>query len=434
MAEQSANNSSRRMTVRHRGRGAQVWIYLGKQLRMFIYQSDWKVLPMAALIAGLVGMVIRKKFFLNFEGTIMGAFAMVCVCIWNGCFNSIQVICRERDVIKREHRSGMHISSYIFSHMLYQALLCLLQTGVTLYVTMKTGVRYDLATPMITKWFIVDIGISMFLITYASDMLSLWISTLARTTTTAMTIMPFVLIFQLVFSGGMLTLPEWTKGLTPFTISNPGLKVIATQADTNNRPYVTIADMIGKMKESPVEGVFTVGQILDMLDDEDNPTVAELRAREIGSIVTVGEIREMLMNADSFAELREQKIDDDMTFGDALVMLDSSKAFDQYNDQVIDATTTIGALVDWLSTNGDVQSRREQQITVTTTVGDVVDLIGEQEVKTFLEEKAAAANYKSDYEYNVDSIINYWLHLLAFVLGFAMLATITLEFIDKDKR
>lgn len=35
-------------------------------------------------------------------------------------------------MIKREHRSGMHISSYIVSHMLYQAFLCLAQTAVTL--------------------------------------------------------------------------------------------------------------------------------------------------------------------------------------------------------------------------------------------------------------------------------------------------------------
>ena len=57
MAEMNVNNSARHMTIRHRGRGAQVWIYLGKMLRMFVYQNDWKVLPMAALIAGLVGMV-----------------------------------------------------------------------------------------------------------------------------------------------------------------------------------------------------------------------------------------------------------------------------------------------------------------------------------------------------------------------------------------
>ena len=87
---------SRQFRARHRGRGAQIFIDLGKLLRMFIYQNDWKVLPMAALIAGLVGMVIRKRLFITMEGTLMGAFAMVMVCIWNGCFNSIQVICRER--------------------------------------------------------------------------------------------------------------------------------------------------------------------------------------------------------------------------------------------------------------------------------------------------------------------------------------------------
>ena len=258
MTEMNTVKAGRRFRARYRGRGAQVWIYLGKLLRMFVYQNDWKVLPMAALIAGLVGMVIRRRMFLNMEGTAMGSFALVCVAIWNGCFNSIQVICRERDVIKREHRSGMHISSYIFSHMLYQFLLCAMQTGVTMYVTRLTGVKYP-AQGLFTPWLIVDLGISMLLITYASDMLSLWVSTLARTTTTAMTIMPFVLIFQLVFSGGMLTLPAWTKSLTHFTISNPGFKVIAAQADTNHRPFVTISDMMNKMKDNVVGGTVTVG-------------------------------------------------------------------------------------------------------------------------------------------------------------------------------
>ena len=31
----------RRLRLRHRGRGAQVIIYLGKLLRMFVYQNDW---------------------------------------------------------------------------------------------------------------------------------------------------------------------------------------------------------------------------------------------------------------------------------------------------------------------------------------------------------------------------------------------------------
>ena len=39
----------------HRGRLAQIPIYLGKDFRMFIFQNDWKVLPMSALIAALIG-------------------------------------------------------------------------------------------------------------------------------------------------------------------------------------------------------------------------------------------------------------------------------------------------------------------------------------------------------------------------------------------
>ncbi|MBO5497642.1 MAG: hypothetical protein J5967_09590, partial [Oscillospiraceae bacterium] len=117
MAEKTKETTSRKLTVRYSGRIEQVGIYFKKFLRMFLYQSDWKVLPMSALIAGLVGMVMNASLFQTMEGTMMGAFALVMVCIWNGCFNSIQVICRERDVIKREHRSGMHISSYIAAHM-----------------------------------------------------------------------------------------------------------------------------------------------------------------------------------------------------------------------------------------------------------------------------------------------------------------------------
>ena len=425
---------SRRFRARHRGRGAQVWIYLGKLLRMFIYQNDWKVLPMAALIAGLVGMVIRKKMFLNMEGTIMGSFALVCVAIWNGCFNSIQVICRERDVIKCEHRSGMHISSYIFSHMLYQLLLCLMQTGVTMYVTKLTGVKYP-AEGLFTPWLIVDLGISMLLITYASDMLSLWVSTLARTTTTAMTIMPFVLIFQLVVSGGMLTLPAWTAPLTHFTISNPGLKVIAAQADTNNRPFVTISNMVDKMKDNEVGGTVTLGQVLDLLSDKENPTVAEIRAMEIGKVFTVGEIREMLEKSETFQQLKAEHLpDQNITVGDVLDMVDAAGIMEKYKDVELGGVTTVGEAVDRIASLDDVQARRDKSFTVKTTLGRVIDLVGANNVKAFLEEKAAAASYKADYEMKWDNIVEYWLHLLTFIFAFALLSTITLEFIDKDKR
>ena len=134
MPDMNRSGRKRIRRIRHTGRLDQIYIYLGKQLRFFINQSDWKVLPMAAIIAGLVGMVIRRRFFVNMEGSLIGAFALTCVALWNGCFNSIQSVCRERPIVKREHRSGMHISSYVTAHMIYQLLLCTAQTVLTMFV------------------------------------------------------------------------------------------------------------------------------------------------------------------------------------------------------------------------------------------------------------------------------------------------------------
>ena len=119
------------MMGRHRGRLAQIPIYLGKDFRMFIFQTDWKVLPMSALIAGMIGFVVGENMFVTMEGTFQCSLALTCICIWNGFFNSIQSVCRERPIIKREHRSGMHISSYIIAHLIYQMFLCVMQAMLT---------------------------------------------------------------------------------------------------------------------------------------------------------------------------------------------------------------------------------------------------------------------------------------------------------------
>ncbi len=379
MAERIAERRARRLQIRYRGRGAQVWIYLGKLLRMFIYQNDWKVLPMAAVIAGLVGMVIRTRLFITMEGTMMGAFSLVMVCIWNGCFNSIQVICRERDVIKREHRSGMHISSYIRAHMMYQAMLCLLQTAVTIYITMMIGVQYG-GKGAVTSLMVLDFAISMFLITYASDMMSLWVSSLAKSTTTAMTIMPFVLIFQLVFSGGMLTLPDWTKSITPLTISNPGLKVLVAQGDYNSRPVMTVWNTVNGMKETKVSATVTLGQMMDFMQQKENELVAEIRGKELAEGLTVGDV------------------------------LDQAMA------------------------SPELQAHREEGYTFNSTVGAVMEMIGVDRVKDILQNKIAESSRIAEYENTRQNVLGYWLRLFLFVIAFAALATITLEFIDKDKR
>ena len=159
-------------TLKHKGRFAQTRIYFGKFLRMFVYQNDWKALPQGAIIAAIVAFVVGTNMFVIQEGTINGAFALTCGCIWNGFFNSIQVICRERDIIKREHRAGLHMSAYIAAHMLYQFLICAAQTVVTLIICILAKVQFP-AEGLVTRWSMLDLGITLLLITFAADMLAL---------------------------------------------------------------------------------------------------------------------------------------------------------------------------------------------------------------------------------------------------------------------
>ena len=484
---EGVGSAGRKRHIRHRGRGAQAVIYLGKLLRMFVYQNDWKVLPMAALIAALVSMVIRGDFFITMEGSLKGAFALTCVSIWNGCFNSIQVICRERNVIKREHRSGMHITSYIASHMIYQMLLCIVQSVLTVFVLLKMDVQIPMGGGVITGLTLVDLTITIFLISYASDMLSLFLSAIAHSTTAALTVMPFVLIFQLVFSGGVFSLPQWSRSLSEFTISSYGLKCIAAQSDYNTSPMVTAWETLAKLKDYEIGGSFTVGQALDFLTDENNAAVREIRQYEIDGEVTVGQIGDFLNRSQTFrafldtpvgasftlnelmsslqtgeelAALRDkslgiatvgeiidvtaeaisdsgygdQHIGSEFSVGELLGFLNADRIVTALKDQTVGGRITVGEVIDLIAANPDVQARRGQTVTLKTTFGRLVDLVGEETVRDYLQTRTGQVSYVKDYENTAENIRGYWVTFILFALFFSLLATVFLEFIDKDKR
>lgn len=450
--KQSILQTPRRRKVHYRGRMSQVSFIFGKLLRMFVYQNDWKVLPMAALIAALVSMVVKYDFFLTMEGTLKGALALTCVGIWNGCFNSIQVICRERGIIKREHRSGMHISSYIVSHMLYQALLCLAQTILTIYVCSTMGVQFPQAG-FITSFFILDIGITIFLISYASSMLALWISCLAHSTTTAMTVMPFLLIFQLVFSGGIFYLPAWCQTLADFTVSKYGIICVAAQADYNSLPMVTGWNTIQYARNNTVAGTVTLGQVLDFMSNDNNEIVQQLRTMPVGDATTVGHAWETLQRTESWKALLAENVDINtaldlpaemntsqnqnkaaFTVGEAFELFKVDKLVDLLKDKQFGRKLTLGEAVDFLAVNPDVQKMRDESTTVQFTVGQLISSIGEERVKAMITDAVAASSKIPAYEHSVDNILDCWLTLGGFIFAYAALAMLSLKPIDRDRR
>ncbi|MGN0316257.1 MAG: ABC transporter permease [Fusicatenibacter sp.] len=212
-------------------RFGQVKIYVGKHFRLFKNEKGWKMLIFAAIISALVSSVLGSGMFVYDMDTFSGAFALVSACIWIGIFNSIQTICKERAIIKREHRTGLHISSYVISHLIYQAVICIVQALILLVIS-AIFLHYPTVKPLFLSIYL-EYFVTYFLITYSADVLGLAISSIVRTPATAMTVMPFILIIQLILSGMLFTLEGTAGYIADFTISKWGLNATCISSDYN---------------------------------------------------------------------------------------------------------------------------------------------------------------------------------------------------------
>ena len=377
--EESKKDKGGRSSL-YRTRLEQIPVYLGKQFRLLFTEKNWKVLPMAAIIAYLVVYVLGNRMFRNMEYTKYGSLALVCVCIWNGMFNSIQVVCKERSIIKREHRSGLHISSYLASHMIYQAVICLLQVVITLVIFKAFGMYFP-KRGLVTWSFALDAAISMFLATYAADMMALMVSCIVRSTTTAMTVMPFLLIIQLVFAGSIFPLNRPTaKFIANFTVSNWGINAINIAADYNSQKSTVLYAAMNQLSGQPGDGSGAAADTSS--SSEGAESVAEVPASAPG--------------------------------GDAAISAPASSA--------------TGAQ---MATDGAASDDPALQDELMDKVQRVMEI---PEIRDRLETYTAQKMQMPEYTYTRGNLAKCWGILALFSAAYALIGLLFLEMIDKDKR
>ncbi len=216
------------------------------------------LLPVATAI--IVCLVASEKMFESYEDTKSTLFAMVCVAIWIGLFNSIQEICQERGILKREYMANLKLSAYIGSKFFVQTVLCLLQTGIFLGICC-ISIEFP-EDGLCFGYGLVDIFITLFLIMLASDTLGLLISSIVKSGDIANIIAPIILILQLVMSGVLFKLEGFTEKLSYITFSKWGMEGLGSIADLNSLELNTI---LGTEDEQTKQ---TLIQILDRQTEE----------------------------------------------------------------------------------------------------------------------------------------------------------------------
>lgn len=208
----------------------QIQIYTKKFMRTLKKESIISIF-IGIIITLLVMGVTQKNMFENYEGTKSGLFSIICVCIWIGIFNSIQLVCREKnDIVKDELDKSLHASSYMAAHFIYQFILCAIQSIIVFAIFyMFMDGKGDIGSPI--YYFI-----TIFFIVFASDAMAFVISSAVPNPVVAMTIMPLLLLIQLVMAGVLFELGDIASIAANFTVSKWGMEAFGKIGDISNIP------------------------------------------------------------------------------------------------------------------------------------------------------------------------------------------------------
>ena len=155
-------------------------------------------------------------------------FTLSCAAIWIGLFNSIQEVCKERSILKREYMANLSLPVYMGSKVLVQAVIGLIQ-AVLLSVTflflsdlLKEGVdvwHEGLETLFGDRGIYLEIILAVWITILAAMALGLVVSSIVKNGDKAMVVAPFLLIVQLLFSGFLFKLEGVSEWISNVTIS-----------------------------------------------------------------------------------------------------------------------------------------------------------------------------------------------------------------------
>lgn len=196
----------------------------------------------------------------GFSGTQTGLFMLACVAIFVGICNSVQEICKERNILKREYMTNLKLSAYMVSKLVVQGLVCAVQMLVVLlifYTSVSDKVYPEKGIVLSSSK--IEVFITMFLLTFAADAIALLISAIVKNSSTANTFIPIILIVQIVFSGVLFDLGGFMDKFANIMISKWGIGALAATYHLNesrvtmvlNNPSMTLqlGDDMSRVKD-----------------------------------------------------------------------------------------------------------------------------------------------------------------------------------------
>lgn len=210
------------------------WVLLGETRNLVISL-------LFPVIASMVTVWIAgEEMYVNFESGKSACFILVCAAIWGGLFNSIQVVVKERDIVKREYTSGaLRIECFTASRALLQMGLCAIQSAILCLCFCGVELVYDTSLPkegLIFEQVLLEYYVTIFLVMYAADALGLMISCFVKSEQLASQLSPYILIVQLLFSGVLFPVEGAASKVSAIMLSRWGMEGLGSTTNLNDLP------------------------------------------------------------------------------------------------------------------------------------------------------------------------------------------------------
>lgn len=197
-------------------------------------QMLFLLLLQSPFIAYMFAIVAPDDMFEGYESTKTILFSMSIAAIWLGTLNSIQVICKERAILKREYMADLKLSAYFLSKLWIQIILCFIQAVLFVTVFSKAfGFVPD--NGVVMNWHL-EMIISFFFVAVCSSCIGLLLSAIAKSTATAVMLAPITLIPQLVLNGGFLKLDGILDKISVFILDRWAVQLFGITCDLNSIP------------------------------------------------------------------------------------------------------------------------------------------------------------------------------------------------------
>jgi ABC transport system ATP-binding/permease protein len=201
------------------------------------------LLLQAPIIGGILALVAGQNIFASGKSPANAQqvlFVLSIAAVWLGCSNAAKEITKETPIYMRERLVNLRVVPYVMSKVVVLSLLCLVQSVMLAGIVMlgagvpPTGGLLPPAVEMI---------VGVWLTTMGGLGMGLLISAMASNVDKATSIVPIILVPQIILAGVVFELKDSGEVLSYVTISKWSIDTLGTTADVNRMFYTLAGDV-----------------------------------------------------------------------------------------------------------------------------------------------------------------------------------------------